>query len=779
MGASGADGGIRDECIAARIVPCNDTTLAASLTQWEIRRMAAKLKPPPTPFPADPDKLHQEGDWLWIPLKQEWRDVSAKPEERVRQRFIRRLVEAYGYSLVQMDQERRTQSGTKSPRADIVIWETPAKLAQKASPVLVIECKAESVGINLPDFYQGESYARATACEFFVATNERFTSPFKLIPGLPGEFVEIADFPRADDWGDAKRIQAIKDALRAFSRKEFQDLLFQCHKVLRDNHKMDPGRAFDTISKILFIKMFIERSGAHGTFTIDFIEARAKTRLPTDPTVHDDLFERTKQFYAADHLFATGDRLEVSESTFKRIVKLLERFDLSKTSDDIKGLAFERFLGATFRGDLGQFFTPRPVVNFMVDALDPHEGELVCDPAAGSGGFLIRVFEHVRDQIALDIQAQKDAARAKIEALALDPEEEERRIEAAFAELNQQLVPSTDDNQPIDTRLGRLAWRCIFGTDAEPRAARTAKMNMIMHGDGHGGIHHHDGLVDINGVFPGRFDVIITNPPFGSNVGRDQKVGGSEEAQVTDDADYRKRCLERYGEPWREHHDRLLAAQKAHTPILDLFEVGKGKNNRATEVVFVERCLQLLRPGGRMGIVLPDGNLNNPSLDWLRRWTEGKARLLGVVSLPEETFRSADASVKASVVFLQRFTDADDGQWSAAWDTAHAAVDPVFDVRRKTAEDDDALDAKGRRVALKAIESERQAALWAAVRADFDYPVFMAAPKAVGITGTGETGETIADDLPGTLAAFRSFVAWLDAGAKEGETPDFPLPSAA
>jgi type I restriction enzyme M protein len=265
---------------------------------------------------------------------------------------------------------------------------------------------------------------------------------------------------------------------------------------------------------------------------LGIIDLRAKARLPTDPLVHEGLFDQTRKFYAADDLFAETDRLNISEDTFRRIVKKLERFDLSKTSDDIKGLAFERFLGGTFRGNLGQFFTPRPVVNFMVDLLDPKEGETICDPAAGSGGFLIRAFEHVRAQIARDIQAQKDRAKAEIEARGLPPDEEEAAIEQAFLDLNRQLLPSNDQNEPVDTRVGRLAWECIFGCDAEPRAARTAKMNMIMHGDGHGGIHHHDGLVDINGIFAERFDIVITNPPFGSTVGNDQRVGATNETRV-------------------------------------------------------------------------------------------------------------------------------------------------------------------------------------------------------------------------------------------------------
>lgn len=541
-----------------------------------------------------------------------------------------------------------------------------------------------STSINIKDYYQGESYTRAVGCEFFISNNARYTAVFKLVPGLPGDFVQINEIAKSTDWGDAKRIEEIKSKLRVFNRKEFQDLLFECHSILRDVHKMEPGRAFDTISKILFVKMYVERSGLHGTFTVDYLDRRASTRLPTDPPVHDGLFEQTKSYYKNDELFAATDRLDIAEETFRRIVKKLERFDLSKTSDDIKGLAFERFLGNTFRGELGQFFTPRPIVDFMVTLLDPCEGELICDPAAGSGGFLIRAFEHVRDQIAADIQGKKDAARATIEAKKLDPEEEDRLIEEAFVELNKELLPSADDNTPIDTRVGRLAWACIFGCDAEPRAARTAKMNMIMHGDGHGGIHYHDGLVDINGIFPEHFNLVITNPPFGSNVGNDQKVGESEETRVPDNALYREQCRKRYGPAWEDSHNRMLDAQKTRTKILDLFEIGRGKSNRATEIVFVERCLNLLKPGGRMGIVLPDGNLNNPSLTWLRRWCEGKAKLLAVISLPEETFRSADAAVKASLIFLRRFTIEEEIAWEAAWKNAHAMHDAAFNAQRDT-----------------------------------------------------------------------------------------------
>ena len=260
---------------------------------------------------------------------------------------------------------------------DIAVWATTEARLAGESPKLVVECKAENVAIHTRDYYQGESYARSVGAEILVMHNERQTGIFRVVPGLPGELVPINLIPNASDWGDAQRMEKIKNSTTAFSRDEFRNLLFRCHSILRDVHKMEPGKAFDAISKILFVKMYIERTGTWGTFRTDFLRARQKTRLPTDDPVHVQLFEQTKRFYKDDELFSKDDKLdEISEETFARIVKELEQFNLSATGDDVKGIAFEKFLGDTFRGELGQFFTPRTVVDFMVQVLDPARGSV-------------------------------------------------------------------------------------------------------------------------------------------------------------------------------------------------------------------------------------------------------------------------------------------------------------------------------------------------------------------------------------------------------------------
>jgi type I restriction enzyme M protein len=160
-----------------------------------------------------------------------------------------------------------------------------------------------------------------------------------------------------------------------------------------------------------------------------------------------------------------------------------------------------------------------------------------------------------------------------------------------------------------------LANRRIYGTDANDRMARTSKMNMIMHGDGHGGVHHHDGFLNINGIFEGRFDIVLTNPPFGANV---EPTDVIEEASVTVAAEVEEQYEADYGDLYKEAMQRVRAAKGQ--PIASLFELPKGKDNKTkTEILFIERCLALLNPVDGLGIVLPEGIFNNPSLVYVRR----------------------------------------------------------------------------------------------------------------------------------------------------------------
>ena len=179
----------------------------------------------------------------------------------------------------------------------------------------------------------------------------------------------------------------------------------------------------------------------------------------------------------------------------------------------MKGIAFEKFLGKTFRGEIGQFFTPREIVRFMVEMAEPKFGDIICDPASGSGGFLIRFFAKVREQLL----AEADTEYAKFKA-GLERRNCPRLRRPNCSARNTSSFNAISIRRTPSRRIWELSNRCIYGTDANDRMARTSKMNMIMHGDGHGGVHHWNGFLNVNGIFDGRFNILLTNPPFGAHV---------------------------------------------------------------------------------------------------------------------------------------------------------------------------------------------------------------------------------------------------------------------
>ena len=461
-------------------------------------------------------ELQIKNNKIFAPLKN--KELVLTPEERVRQEYICRLVNHYGHDLSQMDQELQVNNshrGQGKARADIVVWKSASAKSNEDAATIVVECKAEHITIREEDYFQGYNYAAWAGADFFVTTNLKETRVFKVNKGkLPKRLEEIVDIPKSEELTNAKKMKELLNQTKAFTRDEFSKLLFKCHNIIRNNDKLSPEAAFDEISKVLFIKIRYERDNT-GTQIFSeeefkkLREAYDKTKSKQSLPFYQQLFERTKEDYVKDDLFEPNDTIKIKEASFEAIVKELEVYNLSRTADDVKGIAFEKFLGKTFRGELGQFFTPRTIVDFMVVLLDPEEGEVICDPCCGSGGFLIKAFEYVREKIENDIQKVKEQIKAqlfdeKYDSLSDKKKEEvDKRVDEYFTALNQEL-----DTMQNDSRLQQLSHGCIFGTDANPRMARTAKMNMIMHGDGHGGVHHHDGLLNVNGIFENRFDVI-------------------------------------------------------------------------------------------------------------------------------------------------------------------------------------------------------------------------------------------------------------------------------
>jgi type I restriction enzyme M protein len=680
---------------------------------------------------------------IFAPLSGKW--LVMKPEESVRQEYICRLVNNYGFSLEQMAQEiqvSNSQRGQGRAMADIVVWRNAKDKNEHNCPIIVVECKAEHITVREEDYFQGYNYASWAGADFFVTSNLKETRIFKVLKGkIPKKLEEIVDIPNAEIASNSKKVEELLKQTKAFTRDEFSKLLFKCHNIIRNNDKLSPEAAFDEISKILFIKIRYERSntGAQIFSEEEFKKARDsynKYKPKDGAEFYQFLFEQTKEDFKDDDLFENSEILRIRENSFEAIVKELQIYNLSTTSDDVKGIAFEQFLGKTFRGELGQFFTPRTIVDFMVEVLDPMEGETICDPCCGSGGFLIKAFEFVRAKIEAEIHEAKEKIKAEfynedyLNANEKQKADIDEKVTDLFSKLNAEL-----DIQNDRSRLRTLSYDCIYGTDANPRMSRTAKMNMIMHGDGHGGVHHNDGLLNVNGIFENRFDLILTNPPFGSRVEKSLKITEADKyTDVVRIAKYRERYGAAYDEALKQVNDNI------NKPLLDLFET--GKLSTLTEVLFIERCLNLLKPGGRMGIVLPEGVLNNTNLQKVRDYVESKAKFLLITSIPQDVFIASGATVKPSLLFFKKFTEEEKKQYAKSlYDAEFEVILKHKDETEKLINDIKSLPTKAEKILQiekkKKLDSLIDDEIKKLLKQKFDYEIPIAEVEKAGISTTG------------------------------------------
>ena len=717
-------------------------------------------------------QIRREKGKIFCPLTNSWNIET--PEEKVRQEYIKHLVDDYGYSLDQMAQELKVNNSCRAQgkaRADIVIWKSKKDKDDGKSVFIVVECKAECVRIREEDYYQGYNYASCVGASFFVTTNERETKYFNVKKeSLPKKLIEIVAIPTAEEALVEKKVNEILEKTKTFTRDNFTKILRTCHNIIRNNDKLSPEAAFDEISKILFMKIGYERE-YHGrrVFTKDvFIEKEkcfekeirpSLKGTPKDLSYMQFLFYNTKEKYKNDQLFEENELIKIRQNSFEQILETLEVYNLSDMQDDVKGIAFEKFLGTTFRGELGQFFTPRTIVDFMTHVLDPKEGETICDPACGSGGFLIKAFEYIRAQIESDIKSAKEKLRMEIEGEDYDKLSKKEqltineRIERMLSVLNREL-----DTQVVGSRMYNLSRNCIYGTDANPRMARTSKMNMIMHGDGHGGVHHHDGLLNVNGIFEERFDMILTNPPFGARIDKSQKI--TEADRFTDET-----VIAYYKEKYGDAYNTALMQINGNIgkPLLSLYDTGKMSG--LTEVLFMERCLRLLKKGGRMGMVLPEGVLNTSNLQKVREYFEGRAKIILICSIPQDVFIAAGATVKPSLVFFKRFTEEEEKQYAECknrayskcfekykyeYDGLNAELQSLVDSGR-----DKSREVKAIRDRLDAIKHTFEEEMKPLVKEYFDYEIPIAKVDDAGITSTGSI--SAGNQLPALESEYASY----------------------
>lgn len=543
----------------------------------------------------------------------------ADPEEKVRAEFWAELIYKYEYRPERIRFEVTVPRRTPADRADVVIYNDD----ELKSPYFVFECKRAD--ITDAEFAQ----AIEQACGNRASIEAKFCG---VIAGLTRRLLRFDKFPSGEreknhlpdiavrygkppDWRFYKNATG-KD-LAAVPREELRASIRKCHQTLWEGGRRSPIAAFGEFCKIIFVKHRDEKDP-------DREDGKPYAFQRREGETAVELADRIHKLYDAEKAREPDvftDRINVDPKILAQCVEHLEGISLERTELDTKGVAFEEFMGGFFKGDFGQYFTPRELIAFAVEVLKPERKNLVLDPACGSGGFLLYALDHVRRE-----------ANRRFPKHASDPKQSRDH----FAYWHD------------------FAEKHLFGIEVNDELARVAKMNMIIHDDGHTNIVGHDALDFLpklhgknGGLAGGKFDLVLTNPPFGSVVKRTEKGEGYLEQFDLRNYLGKSTTGTDSDESAKSEHDAKRGAKAV-----------KDRASIKTEILFLERVHSFLKPGtGRTAIVLPDGILTNSSLQGVRDWLLARFQLLAVVSLPQFAFAHYDAGVKASLVFLRRLKD--------------------------------------------------------------------------------------------------------------------------
>jgi type I restriction enzyme M protein len=408
-----------------------------------------------------------------------------RTEEDVKVHFLLPFLQAHGYDVASCDFERSIEVHEGRRRKHIFVDVVVYAAGNRSAPLICCETKGPNEILDRLAREQAISYARLLPkiAPLTLLTNGRQTQVFQTLDksrldklplrsALDDDIVNflVSTRTRESLQAEAKHELFIVDDVQTFKR-----LLKSCHDEIRNNEGYDPTQAFDEMSKVLFCKMYEEKRAGSNRFRLAIFD---DTLATLGVNIVQKIFDETRSDRRYEGLFeGQSGTIGLQDRTVRKIVGLFEDTDLSLTAFDVKGEAFEYFLGDTFTGGLGQYFTPRNVVQFITDAVDLKIGQKIVDPFCGTGGFLIHAFETLAEKIRLQEFSEAEKERWRLE----------------------------------------LSNRSLYGSDWAERTSQTCKMNMVVHGDGSAGIVKHHGLVDVPGIIEeGAFDVCLTNPPFGS-----------------------------------------------------------------------------------------------------------------------------------------------------------------------------------------------------------------------------------------------------------------------
>ena len=539
----------------------------------------------------------------------------AGPEERIRAELWAELVTHYQYPPNRIRFEVNVPRRTPNDFADLVIYEDD----DLKSAYFVFECKRSDISDaafdqSIEQACGNRASLGAKYCGA-VAGRTRRLLRFDNFPPGERERNHLTDIPvrygRPPEWRFYQKGPG--PDLAVVSREEMRAAIRKCHQTLWEGGRRSPIAAFGEFCKLVFIKHRDEKD----LVRVDGQPYNFQRRSGETPAQLADRINRLYDAEKAREPDVFTDSINIEASVLTQCVEHIEGISLNRTELDTKGVAFEEFMGSFFKGDFGQYFTPRELIAFAVAVLDPQRDHKILDPACGSGGFLLYSLDYIR-----------------------------RKADERFPQ------HGTHPAQALDHRTywHEFAQSNLFGIEINDELARVAKMNMIIHDDGHTNIIGHDALdfpesieAKNRDIARAEFDLILTNPPFGAVIRRTEKGDGYLEQFE----------LMRYlGKDYPLYTEMSGNAEETDTRLIP-----KSVRPRAsikTEIAFLERIHSFLKPKtGRAAVVLPDGILTNSSLQGVRHWLLNHFQLLAVVSLPQFAFSHYDAGVKASIVFLR------------------------------------------------------------------------------------------------------------------------------
>ncbi|WP_312136151.1 methylation-associated defense system DNA methyltransferase MAD2 [Sphingobacterium sp.] len=555
---------------------------------------------------------------------------KAIAQEQNIQSIIRMLNEEYGFEMADMARDfnivyvEPDTGKNKKQKLEVVVFEKGTDHIQE-NIIRIAVVQDEKIKEN--DKKKGVTPTLENAlgavenCEFGLWTNGQDIKYLQREYDVfdNENFIDLADFP-----GEGETIEDMDRADRSHARKPANDSLIKVFKRSHDYIYGNEGRkkdAFWQLLYLIFCKLYDEKrrflayeSGEsyRRKFWVGVKEQNTDEGRKQVAERIKSIFEELKQSGTFSDVFDGNEAIDLTDKGVAFIAGELAKYNFLDATVDVKGMAYETIVSNTLKQEAGQFFTPRNIVKAMVEMLDPSENTRVLDPACGSGGFLVMVLDHVRKKIAKDL----------------------------YPELDGVLLADKFNTYEVNERVREYAETNIFGFDFDPDLKKAARMNMVMAGDGHANIFHVNSLAYPQWEHPeeitkiksaidtsvermqdiienytsdarGKFDMIFTNPPFGAKVKVDAEIA-------------EKYFLSKYSD--------------------------------APEVLFIEACYNLLKPGGKVAIVLPDGILGNPNTLPVREWILENFKILASVDLAVEAFLP-QVGVQASLLFLEKKTD--------------------------------------------------------------------------------------------------------------------------